>query len=130
MQDFIMDIEKHSETMGVCKIVPPTSWKPRSQGYGGQDGQMPIGRIQQVFAPNRHTAVSGFYSGIFTPLRKQKVHAVQEEAERDVSPESEASAHDDLAVIEKAYWKAVTRPIVYGADNEGSLFDKSIKVRS
>ena len=52
-----------------------------------------------------------FYSGTFTPLQKQKVHAFQEEAERDVSPESESSAHDDLAVIEKAYWKAAQDPL-------------------
>ena len=124
LQDFIIGIEKHSEHFGICKIVPPPSWKPCSDGYVNQDGQMPISSIKQVFAPNRETAVSGFYSGTFTPLRKQKVQAFQKEADSA----SKASAHDNLEVVEKAYWKAVTRPTVYGADNEGSLFDKGIKV--
>ena len=86
--------------------------------------------MEPKYLPRRQTAVPGFYSGTFTPLQKQKVHAFQEEAEKDVSPGSKPSAHDDLAVIEKAYWKAVARPTVYGADNEGCLFDKSFKVRN
>ena len=74
--------------------------------------------------------VSGFYSGTFVPLRKQTVRDFQQEAEKSVNTTSKGDAQDPLTGIEKAYWKGITGHTVYGADNEGSLFDTKIKVHS
>lgn len=58
------------------------------------------------------------------------MQAFQKEAEAFVYTSGRDYAEDELAGIEKAYWKNVTRRTVYGADNEGSLFDTNIKVHS
>lgn len=128
MEDFVKSIEANSEKFGICKIIPPSSWRPCGDGYVGQDGQMSIGRIQQKFAPSKETVVSGFYSGTYKALRKQTVQAFQKEAEAVFNTTSVACAEDELAGIEQDYWRNVTRPTMYGADNEGSLFDRDIKV--
>lgn len=41
---------------------------------------------------------------------------------------SRGDAQDVLAGIESAYWKGIPGHTIYGADNEGSLFDTDIKV--
>ena len=127
MENFIDAIEAESAPYGICKITPPSGWTPCAQGYAGQDQEMSIGRIDQEFT--RETMVSGFYSGTMTPLRKQTVREFQHEVDRCSGKRRRSSSQDDLAGIEKAYWKGIPGHTTYGADNEGSLFDKSIKVR-
>ena len=126
MEKFIESIEADSERHGICKITPPATWTPCGQGYNGQDKDMFIGRTDQEFT--RETMVSGFYSGTLTPLRKQTVREFQQEAEKSTSKRSRSDAQDELAGIEKAYWKGIPGHTIYGADNEGSLFDTDIKV--
>ena len=123
MEKFIESIEADSAQYGICKIVPPSTWKPCTNF--GQDKDMFIGRTDQEFT--RDTMVSGFYSGTLTPLRKQTVREFQQEAEKSTSMRK-SDAQDALAGIEKAYWKGIPGHTIYGADNEGSLFDKNIKV--
>ena len=123
MEKFIEIIEVDSAQYGICKIIPPAAWRPCA--YLGQDKDMFIGRTDQEFT--RDTMVSGFYSGTLTPLRKQTVREFQQEAEKSASMRK-SDAQDVLAGIEKAYWKGIPGHTIYGADNEGSLFDKNIKV--
>ena len=41
---------------------------------------------------------------------------------------SRGDAQEVLAGIERAYWKGIPGHTIYGADNEGSLFDSNMKV--
>lgn len=123
MEKFIESIEAHSAQYGICKIIPPSTWRPCADL--GQDRDMFIGRTDQEFT--RDTMVSGFYSGTLTPLRKQTVREFQQEAEKFTSMRR-SDCQDELAGIEKAYWRGIPGHTIYGADNEGSLFDQNIKV--
>ena len=124
MEKFIEGIEAKCRRYGICKIVPPSPWK--ACDYVGQDRQTYIGRIDQEFT--RDTMVSGFYSGTLAPLRRQKVRDYQQEAEKSCCVRRRDGHQDALAGLEKAYWKGIPGHVIYGADNEGSLFDKDIKV--
>lgn len=83
MESFIESIEAESTRFGICKITPPSTWKPCAEGYNDQDKDMFIGRTDQEFT--RETMASGFYSGTLTPLRKQTVQEFQQEAEKSTS---------------------------------------------
>lgn len=91
MESFIESIEADSTCYGICKIIPPSSWKPCAQGYNGQDNDMLIGRTDQEFT--RETMASGFYSGTLTPLRKQTVQEFRQEAQKSSNMRKPASRY-------------------------------------
>ncbi|KAL3150355.1 hypothetical protein ABBQ32_000197 [Trebouxia sp. C0010 RCD-2024] len=138
-EKFIQKIEGDSGKHGICKITPGEMWKPCRQGYQGQDGDRVIGGIEQQFTKDsmvRGVYVAGcwllvagcwLYNGSFPQLKRQSVKAFQSEAEQVRIPRSRGDVQDFLPGLEEAYWKGISGKIIYGADNEGSLFDKDIK---
>ena len=70
----------------------------------------------------------GFFTAVFTDVPKQTVKKFREEAERCTSSRSRGDGQGVLGEIETAYWKGGPGNI-YGADNEGSLFSDTVRVR-
>ena len=126
MERFIQKIEPESSPCGICKIVPLSPWK--ACDYVGQDLDTSIGRIDQKFTRDTTMSGSRFYFGAMTPMRKQTVREFRQQAEKaEMSPSTHRKI-EDLAGLERAYWTGIPERTIYGADNEGSLFDREIKV--
>ena len=119
---YVENIERKIGGPGIAKIVAPKGWTPRKRGYKKVDIQIPQ-PIKQLATGSR-----GLYRLLLVQGKPQssardfKPMAV----DRDNQPPVGAS-HEEL---ERHYWRNLTlRPPQYGADIEGSLFDRGLKVR-
>ena len=125
---YIERVEPACLQYGICKITAPAAWTPRARGYNGEDLDCDISRIEQHVT--RETMACGIYTAEMAPLRKQTVRAFRDATELPNEKRLRAPAQhlDDLSQLESAYWRTIPGCTEYGADNEGSLFDDSIRV--
>lgn len=127
-EKYIESIEQECLPFGICKITAAKGWTPCAQGYTGQDFDWEIAHIEQHIT--RETMAAGVYTAEMTPLRKQSVRAFKEQTECLTEKRLRPPVQhlNNLAGLESAYWRTIPGATEYAADNEGSLFDESIKV--
>ncbi|XP_036762649.2 lysine-specific demethylase 4D-like [Manis pentadactyla] len=104
---------------GVAKIIPPKGWEARKTYDGISDILIPT-PLQQV--------VSG-RAGVFTQYhKKKKAMTVGEYCHLANSAKYQAPPHSDFDDLEQKYWNTrLYGSPIYGADVNGSLFDKNTK---
>ncbi|KAM8929974.1 lysine-specific demethylase 4A [Pelodytes ibericus] len=104
---------------GLAKVVPPKEWKPRTC-YDDLDDLVIPAPIQQV--------VTG-QSGLFTQYNIQKKPMTVKEFRRIANNDKYCTPrYADFEDLERKYWKNLTfNPAIYGADVNGSLYDKSVE---
>lgn len=119
---FVESIERKIAGPGICKIVPPKGWTPRKKGYSAKlDFEIPQ-PIRQIATGSR-----GLYRLLLVQGKSQSLA-------RDFRPmatakDNEPPRVDSVGELERHYWRNVMlRPPQYGADVEGSLFDRGLKV--
>ncbi|XP_069482030.1 lysine-specific demethylase 4C isoform X2 [Ambystoma mexicanum] len=103
---------------GLAKVIPPKGWKPKSH-YDDIDDLIIPSPIQQM--------VTG-QSGLFTQYNIQKKPVTVQEFRRLANSDKYCTPrYMDYEDLERKYWKNLTfvAPI-YGADVNGSLYDKDI----
>ncbi|XP_066547861.1 lysine-specific demethylase 4A isoform X3 [Amia ocellicauda] len=103
---------------GLAKVVPPKDWKPR-KCYDDIDGLVIPAPIQQV--------VTG-QSGLFTQYNIQKKPMTVREFRKIANSDKFCNPrYADFEELERKYWKNLTfNPPIYGADVNGTLYDKDI----
>ncbi|XP_063795426.1 lysine-specific demethylase 4A [Pseudophryne corroboree] len=104
---------------GLAKVVPPKEWKPRTS-YDDLDDLVIPAPIQQV--------VTG-QSGLFTQYNIQKKPMTVKEFRRIANNDKYCTPrYTDFEDLERKYWKNLTfNAPIYGADVNGSLYDKHIE---
>ncbi|XP_053324963.1 lysine-specific demethylase 4A [Spea bombifrons] len=104
---------------GLAKVVPPKGWKPRTC-YDDLDDLVIPAPIQQV--------VTG-QSGLFTQYNIQKKPMTVKEFRRIANNDKYCTPrYADFEDLERKYWKNLTfNAPIYGADVNGSLYDKGIE---
>nr|XP_014342855.1 PREDICTED: lysine-specific demethylase 4A [Latimeria chalumnae] len=104
---------------GLAKVIPPKDWKPRLD-YDDIDDLVIPAPIQQV--------VTG-QSGLFTQYNIQKKPMTVREFRRTANIDKYSTPrYTDFDDLERKYWKNVTfNPPIYGADVNGTLYDKHIE---
>ena len=119
---FVESIEKKFAEPGICKIVPPKGWTPRRKGYSGKlDFDIPQ-PIRQIATGSR-----GVYRLLLVQGKPQSL--ARDFRPMAVAKENLAPKTDSFEELERHYWRNLTlRPPQYGADVEGSLFDRGLKV--
>ncbi|KAJ6659448.1 hypothetical protein lerEdw1_018682 [Lerista edwardsae] len=103
---------------GLAKVVPPKEWKPRTC-YDDIDEVVIPAPIQQV--------VTG-QSGLFTQYNIQKKPMSVREFRRIANNDKYCTPrYTDFEDLERKYWKNLTfNAPIYGADVNGTLYDKHI----
>ncbi|XP_069083917.1 lysine-specific demethylase 4A [Pleurodeles waltl] len=103
---------------GLAKVVPPKEWKPR-QTYDDIDDLVIPAPIQQL--------VTG-QSGLFTQYNIQKKPMSLRDFRRIANSDKYCTPrYSDFEDLERKYWKNLTfNPPIYGADVNGSLYDKHV----
>ncbi|XP_053100731.1 lysine-specific demethylase 4A isoform X3 [Hemicordylus capensis] len=103
---------------GLAKVVPPKEWKPR-MCYDDIDELVIPAPIQQV--------VTG-QSGLFTQYNIQKKAMSVREFRRIANSDKYCTPrYTDFEDLERKYWKNLTfNAPIYGADVNGTLYDKHI----
>ncbi|XP_077190182.1 lysine-specific demethylase 4A [Paroedura picta] len=103
---------------GLAKVVPPKEWKPRAC-YDDIDELVIPAPIQQV--------VTG-QSGLFTQYNIQKKAMTVREFRRIANSDKYCTPrYTEFEDLERKYWKNLTfNPPIYGADVNGTLYDKHI----
>ncbi|XP_042319208.1 lysine-specific demethylase 4A isoform X2 [Sceloporus undulatus] len=103
---------------GLAKVVPPKEWKPRRWYDDIDDVSIPA-PIQQV--------VTG-QSGLFTQYNIQKKPMTVREFRRIANSDKYCTPrYTDFEDLERKYWKNLTfNAPIYGADVNGTLYDKHI----
>ncbi|XP_030061331.1 lysine-specific demethylase 4A [Microcaecilia unicolor] len=103
---------------GLAKVVPPKEWKPRAT-YDDIDDLIIPAPIQQV--------VTG-QSGLFTQYNIQKKPMTVREFRRTANNDKYCTPrYTDFEDLERKYWKNLTfNPPIYGADVNGTLYDKHV----
>ncbi|XP_048352897.1 lysine-specific demethylase 4A [Sphaerodactylus townsendi] len=103
---------------GLAKVVPPKEWKPRAC-YDDIDELIIPAPIQQV--------VTG-QSGLFTQYNIQKKAMTVREFRRIANSDKYCTPrYTEFEDLERKYWKNLTfNPPIYGADVNGTLYDKHI----
>uniref|UniRef100_A0A670XSY7 Lysine-specific demethylase 4A n=1 Tax=Pseudonaja textilis TaxID=8673 RepID=A0A670XSY7_PSETE len=103
---------------GLAKIVPPKEWKPR-KWYDDIDDLVIPAPIKQV--------VTG-QSGLFTQYNIQKKPMSVREFRRIANSDKYYTPrYTDFEDLERKYWKNLTfNPPIYGADVNGTLYDKHV----
>ncbi|XP_069498511.1 lysine-specific demethylase 4A [Ambystoma mexicanum] len=103
---------------GLAKVVPPKEWKPRLS-YDDIDDLVIPAPIQQL--------VTG-QSGLFTQYNIQKKPMSLREFRRTANSDKYCTPrYSDFEDLERKYWKNLTfNPPIYGADVNGSLYDKHV----
>ncbi|XP_021235902.1 lysine-specific demethylase 4C isoform X2 [Numida meleagris] len=104
---------------GVAKVIPPKEWKPRKHYDDIEDLVIPA-PIQQM--------VTG-QSGLFTQYNIQKKPMTVKEFKQLANSDKYCTPrYIDYEDLERKYWKNLTfvAPI-YGADINGSIYDKGIE---
>ncbi|KAE8609864.1 hypothetical protein XENTR_v10011932 [Xenopus tropicalis] len=103
---------------GLAKVVPPKEWKPRTC-YDDLDDLVIPAPIQQV--------VTG-QSGLFTQYNIQKKPMTVKEFRRIANSDKYCTPrYVDFEDLERKYWKNLTfNAPIYGADVNGSLYDKHV----
>ncbi|XP_066479807.1 lysine-specific demethylase 4A [Tiliqua scincoides] len=103
---------------GLAKVVPPKEWKPRTC-YDDIDEVVIPAPIQQV--------VTG-QSGLFTQYNIQKKAMTVREFRRIANSDKYCTPrYTDFEDLERKYWKNLTfNAPIYGADVNGTLYDKHI----
>lgn len=121
--DFIEAIDARLAGPGICKIVPPPGWTPRRQGYSKRlefDIPQPIRQIA--------TGSKGLYRLLL--VQNKPLSLVNDFRPLATHEDNVPPANDTPQDLERRYWRSLSlRPPLYGADVEGSLFDKNLKVR-
>ncbi|XP_018113629.1 lysine-specific demethylase 4C isoform X2 [Xenopus laevis] len=109
---------KGAHRAGLAKVIPPKEWKPKRH-YDDIDGLVIPAPIQQM--------VTG-QSGLFTQYNIQKKPmTVKEFRHMANSGRYCTPTYIDYEDLERKYWKNVTFvPPIYGADVNGSLYEKGI----
>ncbi|XP_053549569.1 lysine-specific demethylase 4A isoform X2 [Bombina bombina] len=104
---------------GLAKVVPPKEWKPRIC-YDDLDDLVIPAPIQQV--------VTG-QSGLFTQYNIQKKPMTVKEFRRIANNDKYCTPrYSDFEDLERKYWKNLTfNAPIYGADVNGSLYDKHVE---
>lgn len=104
---------------GLAKVVPPKEWKPRVC-YDDLDDLVIPAPIQQV--------VTG-QSGLFTQYNIQKKPMTVKEFRRIANSDKFCTPrYADFEDLERKYWKNLTfNAPIYGADVNGSLYDKNVE---
>ncbi|MEE6495152.1 hypothetical protein FKM82_001963 [Ascaphus truei] len=104
---------------GLAKVVPPKEWKPRTC-YDDLDDLVIPAPIQQV--------VTG-QSGLFTQYNIQKKPMTVKEFRRMANNDKYCTPrYADFEDLERKYWKNLTfNAPIYGADVNGSLYDKNVE---
>ncbi|KAM5148147.1 LOW QUALITY PROTEIN: lysine-specific demethylase 4A [Mantella aurantiaca] len=104
---------------GLAKVVPPKEWKPRAC-YDDLDDLVIPAPIQQV--------VTG-QSGLFTQYNIQKKPMTVKEFRRIANNDKFCTPrYIDFEDLERKYWKNLTfNAPIYGADVNGTLYDKHVE---
>ncbi|KAM4641068.1 lysine-specific demethylase 4A [Discoglossus pictus] len=104
---------------GLAKVVPPKEWKPRIC-YDDLDDLVIPAPIQQV--------VTG-QSGLFTQYNIQKKPMTVKDFRRIANNDKYCTPrYADFEDLERKYWKNLTfNAPIYGADVNGSLYDKGVE---
>ncbi|VDM15655.1 unnamed protein product [Hydatigera taeniaeformis] len=101
--------------MGLCKIIPPTSWCPRRSGY--KDINFTIEKPIVQFC----TGTGGIY---LQDVRAQKSMSFKRYAKMSNSSRLQTPMHASVNELEEIYWKSIHRlQPLYGANVSGSLTD-------
>ncbi|XP_041436053.1 lysine-specific demethylase 4C isoform X6 [Xenopus laevis] len=109
---------KGAHRAGLAKVIPPKEWKPKRH-YDDIDDLVIPAPIQQM--------VTG-QSGLFTQYNIQKKPmTVKEFRHMANSGRYCTPTYIDYEDLERKYWKNVTFvPPIYGADVNGSLYEKDV----
>ncbi|XP_012808166.1 lysine-specific demethylase 4C isoform X1 [Xenopus tropicalis] len=110
---------KGAHRAGLAKVIPPKEWKPKRH-YDDIDDLVIPAPIQQM--------VTG-QSGLFTQYNIQKKPmTVKEFRHMANSGRYCTPTYIDYEDLERKYWKNVTFvPPIYGADVNGSLYEKGVE---
>lgn len=104
-----------AQHMGLCKIIPPRSWRPRRSGYNEIDVMIEK-PILQICAGT---------SGIFLQdVRAQKSMSFKKFEKMSNSVKLKTPHHENIDALEDIYWSTIEhiQPL-YGANVSGSLTD-------
>ncbi|XP_012227942.1 lysine-specific demethylase 4C-like isoform X2 [Linepithema humile] len=106
---------------GLAKVIPPSEWVPRKEGYNLDDLNLII--------PAPICQVVNGKQGLYQQINIQKKPmTVKEYSRLATSDRYSTPRHFDYEDLERKYWKNITyiAPI-YGADVSGSLTDPDVK---
>ncbi|CDS37276.1 Transcription factor JmjC domain containing protein [Echinococcus multilocularis] len=104
-----------AQHMGLCKIIPPTSWCPRRSGY--KDINFTIEKPIIQFC----TGTGGIY---LQDVRAQKSMSFKKYEKMSNSSRLQTPIHASVNELEEIYWKSIHRlQPLYGANVSGSLTD-------
>lgn len=112
---YISQIRQLHPDSGMVKIIPPSDWQPRNDGYRRLELMVNHPVRQEIFG------TAGVYELILITQRAQTLGQYREYAEGLTGPKDEMS--DDQ--VEDLFWKTVRyRASIYGADSDvETLFD-------
>ena len=128
MKDFYAYAQKLDRLVGhvgVCKVVPPNSWKARPHDlYSLQDSSKELEELLQVQKPIRQNAVGGkgLYANVHEVKRSMKLGDFKKAATgKDFAPPLDTQfselSNEDIDLLEKKFWRNVLfNPPMYGAD--------------
>ncbi|KAK9810617.1 hypothetical protein WJX73_004683 [Symbiochloris irregularis] len=117
---YVESIERKFAGPGIAKIVPPKGWTPRKKGYAKVDIQIPQ-PIKQLATGSR-----GLYRLLLVQGKAQSL--AKDFRPMATDKDNAPPCTDSREELERHYWRNLTlRPPHYGADIEGSLFDRGLK---
>lgn len=132
-EKYVLSIEPQCLEYGICKVVPPVGWKPRTTPYEDLDDLVLTGPVRQEALGH-----SGTYQcmnvtqkpltiGEYRMLARKEENLPPMPELLTLTPEQRAK--EDFLELEKKYWQgfAGAKPPVYGADHfgHGTFFEES-----
>ena len=125
-EQYVLSIEPQCLEHGICKIVPPSGWQPRTTPYEDKDDMILNGPIRQEAIGH-----SGTYQCMNVTQKPMTIREYKSLALKDenlpplelTTQTPEQRAKEDFWELEKKYWQGFAgKPPVYGADNFSASF--------
>jgi hypothetical protein len=124
-EEYVLSIEPQCLEHGICKVVPPAGWRPRTAPYEDKDDMVLNGPIRQE--AHGHGGTYHCLNVTQKPMTigeyKKLARLPENQPPLDPGLTPEERAKDDFWQLEKKYWQGFSgKPPVYGADNFSASF--------